>query len=261
MAGAAVATAAAAAASTAAVAAAAVAAKAAATSETGPVAQSCLWLHGLSWLGLCFHARLICGRMDGRRLVEYKVLREIGRGSFGKVCLARAYTAERERQHVAVKFAREAASVEDMRTEHNIMCALAHPNVIGAIDFLCEGDMNKVSSAYRSYKVALVMEPASSDLAAFLEVHGPCRDAGLTRAWCMDVAKAVAHMRGQGVVHRDIKPANLLVCLDGGSVKSDGFIRARIKLSDIGCARLLPRGPKKKHRWQEGHVPSRRRTC
>ena len=94
MAGAAVATAAAAAASTAAVAAAAVAAKAAAASATGPVAQSCLWLHGLSWSGPCFHARLIFVRMYGLRPVEYKVLRDIGRGSFCKVCLARAYTAE-----------------------------------------------------------------------------------------------------------------------------------------------------------------------
>ena len=47
--------------------------------------------------------------------------------------------------------------------------------------------------------------------------------AGLTSAWRRDVAKAVAHMHGQGVVHRDIKPANLLVWLDGGSVKSGGL--------------------------------------
>ena len=46
------------------------------------------------------------------RPVEYRVLRELGRGSFGKVCLARAYTAQRERLRVALKFAREAANVE-----------------------------------------------------------------------------------------------------------------------------------------------------
>ena len=109
------------------------------------------------------------------------MLRELGRGSFGKVCLARAYTAQRERLHVALKFAREAANVEDMRAEHKLLYALAHPNVTAAVDFLCEADMHKVSSSFRSYKVALVMEPAASDLAAFLEVHGPCRDAGLTR--------------------------------------------------------------------------------
>ena len=178
--------------------------------------------------------------------VEYKVLREIGRGSFGKVCLARTVTAHRERQHVALKFAREAANVEDMRAEHKLLCALAHPNVIAAVDFLCEADMHKVSSSFRSYKVALVMEPAASDLAAFLEVHGPRRDAGLTRDWCRDVAVAAAHIHGRGVVHRDVKPANLLVCFDAATVKAGAFIRARIKLSDFGCARALPCGPKKK---------------
>ena len=178
--------------------------------------------------------------------MEYRVLRELGRGSYGKVCLARAYTAKGERHHVAMKFAREAANVEDMRAEHKLLCDLAHPNVIAAVDFLCGDDMQKVSLTFRAYKVSLVMEPASSDLAAFLEVHGPCRNAGLTRDWCRDVAVAVAHIHGRGVVHRDIKPANLLVCLDGDSVKSGAFIRARIKLSDFGCARVLPRGPKNK---------------
>ena len=97
----------------------------------------------------------------------------------------------------------------------------------------------------RKYKAAFVMEAATMSLGAWLGIHGPCFDAGLASAWSSQLASALAHVHGQGVVHRDVKPANCLVCLGHSELGQAGpHLAAAIKLADFGSARTLPERPR-----------------
>jgi serine/threonine protein kinase len=50
------------------------------------------------------------------------------------------------------------------------------------------------------------------------------------------VAAAVLHIHGAGIVQGDLKPANVLVALEAGP---DGNADLVAKLCDFGCASLL----------------------
>ena len=193
------------------------------------------------------------------QLAQHTVLRPLGGGAFGKVFLASASNAS---GRVAVKVARRGVERTSLQAEYDCMRACAHPGVVSAIELL-QGDglqaLQALPAAYRRSEAALVMEAATQDLAAFLELHGSCLDAELVREWSFNLASAVAHVHGNAFVHRGIKPANILLFWNGASTKAGGFVQSRIKLSDLGSARLLPQGPRqriihKAHSLQDGRV-------
>ena len=178
-----------------------------------------------------------------RPLAQYTVLRPLGAGTFGKVFLASASNAS---GRVAVKVARHGVERTSMQAEYDCMRACAHPGVVSVIELLQGDGLQALPAPYRRSEAALVMEAATQDLAAFLELHGSCLDAELVREWSFNLASAVAHVHGNAFVHRDIKPANILLFLNGASTKAGGFVQSSIKLSDFGSARLLPQGPRQR---------------
>ena len=94
------------------------------------------------------------------------------------------------------------------------MRACAHPGVVSVIE-LWQGDglqaLQALPAPYSRCEAALVMEAATQDLAAFLELHGSCLDAKLVREWSFNLASAVAHVHGNAFVHRGFQPANVLM--------------------------------------------------
>ena len=171
------------------------------------------------------------------------MLRPLGSGSFGKVFLGRRRVSDKRYQTLAVKFARDANSAE-LKREFDMLRDVAHTGVAVAIDFLDGEGLKQLHEPYRKYGAALLMEAASSDLASFLQTHGPCLDAGLIKVWSWTLASAMGALHSKGVIHRDIKPANLLVCLDGVTARPGGFIKTTLKLTDFGSARKMPTGQK-----------------
>lgn len=77
------------------------------------------------------------GRMEGRRIDHYEILRELGRGGMGSVYLA-LRTDDVYRKPVAFKVVRPEAGTQEViqrfRREREILASLDHPNLARLLD-------------------------------------------------------------------------------------------------------------------------------
>jgi serine/threonine-protein kinase len=154
-----------------------------------------------------------------RRLADFDLGAEIGRGSWGVVHEAR----DRETgSTVAVKVLRPDVRDETVRRyfarEIDIAAGLSHPNVVRTLAVGEEGG-----------PLFLAMERVDGpDLDRFVSRRGllPARRAAEVG---IAVLRALAHAHAAGIVHRDVKPANVLVTERGGALEA--------RVADFGLAR------------------------
>ena len=157
--------------------------------------------------------------LDGR----YELLEPIGSGGMAVVYKAMCHRLNRL---VAVKIMRpELAKNEKFRrrfqTESQAIAKLSHPNIVGVYDV-----------SRTDHIEYIVMELIDGiTLKQFLQDHGPL-DAIRTVDFSLQIARALSHAHGKGIVHRDIKPQNILVV--GDDV---------IKVADFGIANLQSEMP------------------
>lgn len=155
-----------------------------------------------------------------RRLGDYELLEEIGRGGMGVVWRARQRTLQR---FVAVKTlpGGDLASTEArarFRNEALVTARLKHPNLVTIHDV---GDAEGVPYLVmeivdgRPLSEVIARQPLAPELAA---------------RWLHGVALAVQHAHENGVLHRDLKPSNILIETGG-----DG---GRPRVTDFGLAKL-----------------------
>jgi class 3 adenylate cyclase/predicted Ser/Thr protein kinase len=151
-----------------------------------------------------------------RRIGDYTLLREHGRGGMGVVYQALSPTGAT----VALKTVtwpepadakKRWEAIERFQREARAARALSHPNICQVLDYGADE-----SSLF------IVMEFLDGQsLRELLQVAG-----AIAMARALDtmrgVAEALAYAHGQGVVHRDIKPENIMV-LRGGQVKLTDF--------------------------------------
>jgi eukaryotic-like serine/threonine-protein kinase len=149
---------------------------------------------------------------------EYRLIRELGRGTMGRVYLAHDMLLDRL---VAVKFIGGAEPHPGMRerffTEARAIARLQHPNVV-AIYRVGEvkGRPFLVSEFVRGQRLEALKRPL------------PWRrvlELGLA------IARGLAAAHRVAVLHRDVKPANVMLAEDG-----------EVKLLDFGLAELLEPG-------------------
>ena len=158
----------------------------------------------------------------------YRVVERIGAGAMGEVYLVEhVHIGRREAIKVLrPEMARDPRLASRFRREARAINRLRHPNIIGIYDFgqLPDG------------RLYLTMEYAA----------GTTLDVPLAREGRFDVpralqvlhqlASAIDHAHGQGVVHRDLKPSNLILADEAGRPEA-------IKVLDFGLAKVLdPRG-------------------
>ena len=197
--------------------------------------------------------------MVGRRLGDFRIVRELGRGGMGVVYEAEQISLDRR---VALKvlpgrganpvwvarFKREAATVAKLK----------HDGIVEVIAVGTEGDLhyyamelvegvalNTVFESVRSVglealsgsSVATAVRealPGVSDPKSKTEHGAPAAQASgaNSRIWqrgyveavvelIAQVAEALQHTHDSGVIHRDVKPGNILVRLDGRAVLTD----------------------------------------
>ena len=157
--------------------------------------------------------------LDGR----YELVELIGSGGMAVVYKAMCHRLNR---YVAVKIMRpELAKNEKFRrrfqTESQAIAKLSHPNIVGVYDV-----------SRTDHIEYIVMELIDGiTLKQYLQDHGPI-DAAQAVDFSLQIARALSHAHGKGIVHRDIKPQNILV-VDNGVVK----------VADFGIANLQSEVP------------------
>jgi serine/threonine protein kinase/DNA-binding SARP family transcriptional activator/uncharacterized protein with WD repeat len=141
----------------------------------------------------------------------YKLLDQIGEGSFGAVY--RAFQPEVNRE-VAVKvilpqYANDPEFIRRFEAEAQVVARLEHPHIVPLYDYWREPD-----GAY------LVMRYLRAGSLADLLECGPL-DFERASALVEQIGAALATAHRQGIVHRDLKPANILLDESGNFYLSD----------------------------------------
>jgi serine/threonine-protein kinase len=149
---------------------------------------------------------------------QYQVLRLLGRGGMGAVYLARDTALERL---VAVKVlpldkGEDAASRERFRREARTAARLTHPNIVPLHGF---GEADGM--------LYLVMGYVQGEPLAARMRRGTRPGLAEARRVGAEIADALDHAHGRGVVHRDVKPDNILIDDETG----------RAMLADFGIAK------------------------
>ncbi|XP_062505586.1 serine/threonine-protein kinase pdik1l-A-like [Corticium candelabrum] len=166
---------------------------------------------------------------------RYYYQRELGRGAFGVVFLAR----DRKRDiDVAVKLIAIPAELQvwdflssalgmggsrlgDAQREANLLRMLRHDYVIGYIDSFKFQAASLVG-------VGIVMRYCpGGNLSSYLVREGKPIEARRLR-WCRELAEGMKFLHSNGVTHRDLKPDNILIDSD-----------ECLKIADIGLAKAV----------------------
>ncbi len=154
------------------------------------------------------------------RVGRYEVVGVLGRGSMGRVLLARDPVLDR---NVAIKFLRQdlKLSVEEretllrrMRQEARASARVTHPNIVSLFDMGEEDDIG----------VFLVFEHAEGTTLKSRLARSPLAPEAAARlATQLGDALATAHQAG--VLHRDVKPENILLTKTGAKIADFGIAR------------------------------------
>ncbi|HWW13439.1 MAG TPA: protein kinase [Candidatus Dormibacteraeota bacterium] len=154
----------------------------------------------------------------GQRLGHYRILEKVGAGGMGTVYRAHDERLDRD---VALKLLPPSALENDaarrlFRKEALALSRLNHPNIASIYDFDFDAGVD-----------FLVMEFITGvTLASKLARSALSEDEALQ--FGQQIALALEHAHGYGVVHRDLKPGNVII-------RSDG----QLKVVDFGLAKLL----------------------
>ena len=155
-------------------------------------------------------------RLRAATVGEYEIERELGRGGFAAVFLARDVALDRD---VAIKVLLPQsqpddpdvlAEIERFRREARTVARLNHPHVI-PIHAVRSGEGLQ-------YFVMKFVRGRSLD--AVLTSTGPL-SLPLVQTLVQQAGSALAYAHRQGVVHRDVKPANIMLDEDGWALVAD----------------------------------------
>jgi predicted Ser/Thr protein kinase len=145
---------------------------------------------------------------------DIEVKKEIGKGSYGKVCLGQWSGAT-----VALKFCKEKEGLEDFWKEANLMIELPpHPNVVQMFGVSTDGTQPVLVLEYCGGgsldKLLFFSEQPMNETQNIILVKG--------------IAAGMLHLHNHNIIHRDLAARNILLS-DAGHPK----------ISDFGMSRIL----------------------
>jgi tetratricopeptide (TPR) repeat protein/tRNA A-37 threonylcarbamoyl transferase component Bud32 len=157
-----------------------------------------------------------------RRIDQYALVRELGRGGMGVVFLAEDTSLKRR---VAIKMILDPAfagpeHVSRFQREASAAARLHHPGIVGIFGV--------GSHEGKPYLVLEYVEGESLEALLRRGIPPPRRIAELVRG----IALALEHAHANGVVHRDVKPENVLVDPSGATHLMDFGLAREVSSSD-----------------------------
>ncbi|BBO34671.1 serine/threonine-protein kinase [Lacipirellula parvula] len=203
---------------------------------------------------------VMTGGQRPKRLGDYEIIREVGRGGMGVVYEARQLSLNRQ---VALKVLPFAAMLDErqiarFRTEAQAAAQLHHPNIVPvhavgqergvhyfAMQFIAGQSLEHAIDDLRGYATpsdptishshaAAVMKAAERERETAIDSAFSTRVSTHSRTYCHSVARlmlqaadALDHAHQLGVIHRDVKPSNLLLDRNG-----------KLWITDFGLARI-----------------------
>lgn len=154
---------------------------------------------------------------EGQIVAEhYKLLKQLGHGSFGDVWLAHNELADID---VAIKFygTFDMKGLEEFRTEFKIAYKLRHPNLLNINHF----------DVYNNCPYLVMPYCANGSVSGQI---GQMTEGDLWK-FVLDVSAGLAYLHSQQppIIHQDIKPDNILITSDGRYVISDFGISRNLR--------------------------------
>jgi serine/threonine protein kinase len=148
---------------------------------------------------------------------RHRIVKHLGSGGMGHVFLAEHVTLGAQAAVKILGAHGQRTLVERFIAEAKLLALLNHPNIVQVFDI---GEMDDETPYF-------LMEHASGvDLGTWIEEHEVLSVKRVLRV-LRQVACALDHLHGQGIVHRDIKPPNIMV---------DPEANDSVKLLDFGIA-------------------------
>lgn len=158
--------------------------------------------------------------MGKEQAERFRRIRLLDGGGIGVVHLAFDEQLERNvvLKEIRADLLESPAACARFQSECRALSRLSHPNIAGLLSVL-DGS-----------PPCLVLEHVAGDnLAEILDRHrrlGSLPGIGECLGWAEDVARALQHVHGHGLVHRDVKPQNIVIGPAGNAVLIDfGFVR------------------------------------
>ncbi|CAN8070102.1 unnamed protein product, partial [Agarophyton chilense] len=136
-------------------------------------------------------------------LADFRIIKELGRGKFGRVFKARELNTG---YLVALKAMQKKDIIRErlekqVRREIEIQSQLIHPNILRLYGFF-----------YDHTRIYLILEyAAGGELYRRLKQCGGTFDEPTAARYVASLASAIRYCHSKGVIHRDLKPENILL--------------------------------------------------
>lgn len=145
-------------------------------------------------------------------LSQFSVIRSIGRGAFGKVCIVQQKSTKK---YFALKYMSKRRCIDkgvasNVIRELTLLSRISHPFMVNLWYTFQDRDY--------MYMVSELL--LGGDLRYHLHQHGKFSE-DRAKLYMCEIALAIEYLHGQGIIHRDVKPENVLLDEQGHAHLTD----------------------------------------